>query len=486
MSKEILNLKPQQLWKHFYDLSQIPRPTGQMAEVTKFVIDFGKSLGLEVKQDKVGNVLIVKPATAGMENAPVVILQSHLDMVPQKNNDVTHDFTKDPIETTIEGNIVKAKSTTLGSDNGIGVAAMMAILEDKSLKHGKLEALFTIDEEVGMVGAIGLQPGFLSGSILLNLDTEEIGELCVGCAGGADVNADWHFKEVEVPEGDVAYKIELKGLRGGHSGTEIHLGRANANKLMFYFLKEAVSNYEVRLSKVDGGSLRNAIPRESVAIVTLPVEDEQDFLELVQEYEDIYKEEYKASEIIEKLSFKAVKTEVPATLIPEEIQDSLINAVIGCQNGVIGMLTEFEGIVETSTNLASVKSAPGKIEAKMLTRSSSETRKDEICSSLESVFALAGAKVSIENPYPGWQPNAQSNTLNMMADLYEEMYNEKAHVVVVHAGLECGIILSSTPGLDIVSFGPTILNAHSPDEYVEIDTVAKFYDYLIKTLERVK
>lgn len=484
MSKEILNLKPQQLWKHFFDLTQIPRPTGQMEEVTKFVINFGKSLGLEVKQDKVGNVLIIKPATTGMEKVPVVILQSHLDMVPQKNSDVKHDFTKDPIETHIDGDKVKARSTTLGADNGIGAAAMMAVLEDKTLKHGKIEALFTIDEEVGMVGAIGLQPGFLSGDILLNLDTEEIGELCVGCAGGTDVNADWHFKDVEVPEGDVAYKVTLKGLRGGHSGTEIHLGRANANKLMFQFLKEAVSSDEVRLSEVDGGSLRNAIPRESYAIVTLPEEDVTDFLDLVSEYEDIYKEEYKAVE--PNLSFKAEKVALPKTLIPEEIQDSVINAVVGCQNGVIGMLTEFEGIVETSTNLASVKSTPGHIAAKMLTRSSSETRKDEICSSLESVFALAGAKVSIENPYPGWQPNAHSETLNMMAALYEEMYNEKAHVVVVHAGLECGIILGSTPGLDIVSFGPTILNAHSPDEYVVIDTVAKFYDYLVKTLERVK
>ncbi|MDU1890547.1 MAG: aminoacyl-histidine dipeptidase [Dysgonomonas sp.] len=484
MSKEILNLKPQQLWKHFYDLTQIPRPTGQMEEVTKFVINFGKSLGLDVKQDEVGNVLITKPATPGMENVPVVILQSHLDMVPQKNSDVKHDFTKDPIDPWVDGNLVRARSTTLGADNGIGAAAMMAVLEDNTLKHGKIEALFTIDEEVGMVGAMGLKPGFLSGDILLNLDTEEIGELCVGCAGGADVNADWHFKDVEVPTGDVAYKVNVKGLKGGHSGTEIHLGRANANKLLFYFLKEAVSNYEVRLSFVDGGSLRNAIPREAYAIVTLPEEDVADFMELVEEYEGIFKEEYKAVET--NLSFKAEKTDLPTTLIPEEIQDSLINAVVGCQNGVIGMLTEFEGIVETSTNLASIKSAPGHIAAKMLARSSSETRKGEICSSLESVFALAGAKVSIENPYPGWQPNAKSDTLNMMSALYTEMYGEKAHVVVVHAGLECGIILSSTPGLDIVSFGPTILNAHSPDEYVEIDTTERFYEYLIKTLERIK
>lgn len=484
MSKEILKLKPTQLWKHFYDLTQIPRPTGQMKEVTKFVMDFGKSLGLDVKQDKTGNILITKPASKGMEKAPVIILQSHLDMVPQKNNDVKHDFAKDPIQTVVEGNIVKAKSTTLGADNGIGAAAMMAVLEDKKLKHGKIEALFTVDEEVGMVGATGLKKGFVSGSILLNLDTEEIGELCVGCAGGVDVNADWEFKDVKTPKGDIAYTITLKGLRGGHSGTEIHLGRANANKLMAYFLKEAVSNYEVRLASIDGGSLRNAIPREAVAVVTLPEEDEKDFLKLVKKYEKRFKEEYKAVE--SNISLKAAKNDTPKTVIPEEIQDSLINAVVGCQNGVISMLTDFVGIVETSTNLASVKSEPGKISAKMLARSSSEDRKDEIASSLESVFALAGAKVTIENGYPGWQPNAQSSTLNMMSSLYKDLYKEDAHVVVVHAGLECGIILSSTPGLDIVSFGPTILNAHSPDEYVEIDTTERFYEYLIKTLEKIK
>jgi len=486
MAKDILKLKPLKLWEYFYELTQIPRPTGHMKAVTKYMVDFGKSLGFETKQDKVGNVLITKPASKGMEKAPTVILQSHLDMVPQKNSNVKHNFEKDPIDAHIDGKNVRASSTTLGADNGIGAAAAMAVLADRSLKHGKIEALFTIDEEVGMIGAFGLKKGFLTGSILLNLDTEELGELCVGCAGGADVNADWQFKDVDVPKGDIAYKLSLTGLRGGHSGTEIHLGRANANKLMFQFLKEAVSKYEVRLSWIDGGSLRNAIPREAFAIVTLPEEDEKDFLKLAKKYLTIYKEEYKAIE--NNITFEAEKTDVPKTLIPEEIQDGLINAVVGCQNGVISMLSDeaFLGIVETSTNLASVKSSAGKIEAKMLTRSSSETRKAEICSSLESVFALAGAKVSIENPYPGWQPNAQSKTLDVMANLYKKMFGEQAHVVVVHAGLECGIILSSTPGLDIVSFGPTILNAHSPDEYVVIDTVEPFYNYLTKTLELLK
>lgn len=486
MSKEILSLKPQRLWEHFYQLTQIPRPTAQMDEVTKFISDFGKSLGLETKKDKVGNVLITKPATTGMENAPVVILQSHLDMVPQKNADVKHDFTKDPIDAYIDGNKVKARSTTLGADNGIGVAAIMAVLEDKTLKHGKIEALFTIDEEVGMTGAFGLEPGFLSGNILLNLDTEDEGELCVGCAGGADVNATFQYKDVEVPKGDIAFKVNLTGLRGGHSGGEIHQGRANANKLMFRFLKEAVQNYEVRLSSIDGGSLRNAIPREAFAIVTVPAEDEKDLTDLVGEWEAVFKDEYKSIE--PNLSFKIEKTDLPATLIPEEIQDGLIHAVCACQNGPISILTDsiFAGTVETSTNLASVKSKPGIVEAQMLARSSSETRKEEICSALESAFSLAGAKVEIDGEYPGWQPNAKSKTLDIMSSIFEEMFGRPADVKVVHAGLECGIILASTPGLDIVSFGPTILNPHSPDEFVEIDTVERFYKYLTTTLERLK
>lgn len=487
MSKDILELKPKALWEYFYQLTQIPRPTGHMEAVTKHVVEFGKSLGLETKQDQVGNVIIVKPASVGMESAPTVILQSHLDMVPQKNSDVNHDFYKDAIDAHIDGNKVKARSTTLGADNGIGVAAMMAVLADNSLTHGKIEALFTIDEEVGMVGAFGLTPGLLTGSIMLNLDTEEDGELCVGCAGGADVNISFQYKEVDVPEGDVAYKVSLTGLRGGHSGTEIHLGRANANKLIFRFLKEAVSGYEVRLSEINGGSLRNAIPREAFAIVTLPEEDEADFLELVDEYEDIFQDEYTGIE--NKLSFKAAKTDLPKTLIPEEIQDSLIHAIVGCVNGPISVLQQsaFAGTVESSTNLASVKSSEGRIDAKMLVRSSSESRKEEVCSALDSIFALAGAKVDIENGYPGWQPNSDSKTLKLMSEIYKEMTGKEPVIQVVHAGLECGIILDATGlSLDIVSFGPTILNAHSPDEYIEIDTVEPFYNYLLKTLERLK
>ncbi|BES62571.1 aminoacyl-histidine dipeptidase [Dysgonomonas capnocytophagoides] len=484
MSKEILKLKPKNVWKHFYELTQIPRPTGHTKAVEKYVVDFAKGLNLDVKQDKVGNVLITKPASKGMENAPTVILQSHLDMVPQKNSDVQHDFLKDPIETVIDGNIVKAKSTTLGADNGIGAAAILAVMEDDSLVHGKIEGLFTIDEEEGMVGAFGLEPGFLTGSILLNLDTEEEGELCIGCAGGIDENVSWQYKDVEAPAGDAAVKVSLKGLKGGHSGGEIHLGRANANKLMFRFLKEAVRSLDARLASVEGGSLRNAIPREAFAVLTVLPENAEALMDLVDDYNDLYCEEF--AEIETNLTLKAEKVDLPKTVLPEEIQDDVINAVVACPNGVISMLQSFPGIVESSTNIASVKSGEGKVEIKFLTRSSSESKKEALDSMIESVFSLADAKVEAVNGYPGWQPNAHSKVLEVMKSLFVSQFGREPQVQVVHAGLECGIILGSTPGLDIVSFGPTIMNPHSPDEFVEIDTVERFYHYLTAILSELK
>lgn len=483
---EILGLSPASVWKFFDDFNQIPRPTGQMKEICKYVVDFGKSLNLEVSQDKVGNVLIKKPASKGYEGAKTVILQSHMDMVPQKNSDIKHDFSKDPIRTYIDGEWVKARSTTLGADNGIGCAMMMAVLEDNTLKHPAIEAFFTVDEEVGMDGAFGLKKGFLSGAMMLNLDTEEDGDLCVGCAGGADANILFQFKpDKEIDKGDVAFKISLTGLKGGHSGTQIHLGHANANKLMNRFLKDVVKNYEARLASINGGSLRNAIPRESFAVITIPEQLSDDLIDLVKEYELLFREEYNGIE--NAISFKAEKTDLPASLIPEEVQDDLINSIEGCINGVVSMLADFPGVVESSLNLALVESSEGKIEVKLLIRSSSESRKSWVCSAVESIFVLAGAKVEFDGIYPGWQPNAGSELLNLMTKIYMEKYGSRPNVNVIHAGLECGIIQSNSGlKLDIVSFGPTITGAHSPDEAVHIEAVGKSYDYLLAILENIK
>lgn len=482
---EILSLKPNNVWKFFNDLAGIPRPTGHTQRVAKYVMDFGKSIGLEVEQDEVGNVLIRKLASKEFEGLKPVILQSHLDMVPQKNADVEHDFLNDPLSIYVDGDVVRARSTTLGADNGMGCAMMLAVLEDTTLKHPAIEALFTIDEEVGMDGANGLQLGFLKGEKMLNLDTEVDGELCIGCAGGRDVNVSFNFKpDTDIDKGDVAYKISLRGLNGGHSGIQIHLGRANANKLMNRFLKDAVANYEARISSVEGGSLRNAIPRESFVVLTIPEELSEDLMDLVDEYEQQFRDDFEGIE--ENITFVAERVDMPEYLIPEEIQDDLINAVEACPNGVISYLADFPGVVESSLNLALVRSNKDNIEIKLLVRSSSESRKDWICSSVESLFQLAGAKVEFDGDYPGWQPDAHSELLTKMVELYLDKYGERPNIAVIHAGLECGIIQSKMEqNMDIVSFGPTITGAHSPDESVDIKSVEKCYDYLVNLLEKL-
>ena len=481
MAAEIRNLSPQHVWGYFHDLTQIPRPTGHMDAVTRYILAFGKESGLETLQDKTGNIVIRKPATPGMEHCKTVIIQGHLDMVPQKNAATVHNFETDPIDAYIDGDWVTARDTTLGADNGIGVALALAVLSDNTLKHGPVEALFTVDEEVGMDGAFGLKPGFLKGEILINADSEEEGELFVGCAGGADLNISFQFKEdIAIPEGDVAVKLSLTGLKGGHSGVDIHLGRANANKLMFRFLKEAVRDYGARLSSIDGGSLRNAIPREAVAIITIPGDNVEALWELVADYQDMFRTEYQGIE--ESVLFVAEPAELPASLIPEEIQDDLINAIEGCQNGVISMLADFPGTVETSTNLASVKKSDQLIEIKILTRSSSESRKEQICSSLESVFALAGAKVEYGSSYGGWQPNIKSEILGVMQRVYEQKFGRTPNVKVMHAGLECGIIQTVYPDMDMISFGPDLQYPHSPDERVSISSVQTVWTFLTETL----
>ena len=481
MAAEIRNLSPQHVWGYFHDLTQIPRPTGHMDAVTRYILAFGKESGLETLQDKTGNIVIRKPATPGMEHCKTVIIQGHLDMVPQKNAATVHNFETDPIDAYIDGDWVTARDTTLGADNGIGVALALAVLSDNTLKHGPVEALFTVDEEVGMDGAFGLKPGFLKGEILINADSEEEGELFVGCAGGADLNISFQFKEdIAIPEGDVAVKLSLTGLKGGHSGVDIHLGRANANKLMFRFLKEAVRDYGARLSSIDGGSLRNAIPREAVAIITIHGDNVEALWELVADYQDMFRTEYQGIE--ESVLFVAEPAELPASLIPEEIQDDLINAIEGCQNGVISMLADFPGTVETSTNLASVKKSDQLIEIKILTRSSSESRKEQICSSLESVFAFAGAKVEYGSSYGGWQPNIKSEILGVMQRVYEQKFGRTPNVKVMHAGLECGIIQTVYPDMDMISFGPDLQYPHSPDERVSISSVQKVWTFLTETL----
>ena len=482
-SKDIRNLEPKALWNNFYSLTQIPRPSGKKEKIGQFLVEFGKSLGLETLQDEIGNVLVRKPATPGMEDRQAVVLQSHMDMVPQKNSNVDHDFEKDPIDAFVDGEWVRANSTTLGADNGIGVAAAMSILQSTDIPHPAVEMFITVEEETGMFGAFGLQPDFLKGDILINMDSEDEGELYVGCAGGLDANITFRYSEVEVPEGDVAYKLSLTGLKGGHSGVDINLQRANANKLMFRFLKTAVAELEARLCCIEGGNLRNAIPREAFSVITVPKGNEDGLLNAVAEFEALFTDEFSGVE--EGISFKAEPTDRIKGLMPEEIQDDLINAITACPNGVYRFIPEVPEVVETSNNVAIVKSDGEKVEVKCLIRSSVESRKEELASMIESAFSLAGAKVEFSGAYPGWKPNLDSPILKKMINVYETNYGKTPKIMIIHAGLECGILGTHYPQMDMISFGPTIRFPHSPDEKVNIETVQKFWDYLQKTLAEI-
>lgn len=484
MATEIKSLVPQAVWGYFYDLTQIPRPTGQTLAAQEYVMALGQQLGLTAERDAVGNIIVRKPATAGMEERPTVTLQAHLDMVPQANQGTQHNFATDPIDAYIDGEWVKARGTTLGADNGIGAAYAMAILANTSLKHGPLEALFTIDEEVGMVGANGLQPGFSRGDILINLDSEDECELFVGCAGGIDVEASLEYKdENPTPDGDIAVRVSLTGLKGGHSGMDIILGRGNANKLMNRFLKEAIQGYGARLASFEGGSLRNAIPREAFAVVTIPAEEADSLWELGSDYLDTLRKEYHGIE--ENICFTLERTELPQTVIPEEIQDGVINSIEACINGVCSMLTSFPGIVESSTNMARIRFGSGYFEAYFLVRSSLESRKYQVASSIESAMSLCGARVTFGGAYNGWAPNADSRILGIMKQAYMETLGIEAEVKVIHAGLECGIIQGVMPEMDMISVGPNIRHPHSPDEKVEIASVEKTWRVLCRTLELV-
>lgn len=483
MNKEIFKLEPQRLWKHFYSLTQIPRPSKHENAVVDFMVKFGKDNGLETIVDEVGNVIIRKPATPGMENRKGVVLQGHLDMVPQKNSDKAHDFVKDPIEAFIDGEWVTANGTTLGADNGIGVAATMAVLEAKDLVHGPVEGLFTIDEETGMTGAFGLKPGLLKGDILMNLDSEDEGELYVGCAGGLDASIKFDFKPVAVPSDVNAYRIAITGLKGGHSGMDIILGRANSIKLLFRFLYHVEKSLGVRVSSIDGGSLRNAIPREAFAVVVVPSVNTAKFEQAVAEYFNIYKAEFSATE--PSLAFVTEKTQMPKTVLDNQVQANVIRAFFGCPNGVIRMSDAMPGLVETSNNLARVYSDDNSVNGQCLMRSSVESSKDALADKMAAVFELAGAKINFTGGYPGWKPNPSSPILKVMQDVYKAKYGKIPEIKAIHAGLECGLLGGVYPNWDMISFGPTIRFPHSPDEKVNVATVQKFWDYLVEVLKNV-
>ncbi len=480
----IKDLKPTAVWQNFYKLTQVPRPSNHEEKAREFMLEWAKENNIEAEIDEAGNIIMRKPATPGMENRKGVILQGHLDMVPQKNEDTVHDFEKDPIQAYVDGEWVRAKGTTLGADNGMGVAAGMAMLTATDIPHGPLEVLITATEETGMDGANGLKPGVLKGDILLNLDSETEGELYVGCAGGIDATIEFNYKEEPVPTGMKAYRIAVKGLKGGHSGMDINLGRGNSNKLLFRFLKTYAKDLGLRLSTVSGGTLRNAIPRESFAVIVLPSENVSKLQAALQETEVIYKTELNAKE--PTLQVTAEETPMPAFIIDTCTQFRLTNSVLACPNGAVRMIDSMPDTVETSNNLAIVQSEKGKIIIKTLLRSSVETAKAALAQSIQAVFELASAdEIIFDGEYPGWKPNPDSVILKEMQEIYEKLYGKKPAIMAIHAGLECGLLGSKYPNWDMISFGPTLCSPHSPDERVNIASVEKFWEYLKATLKNI-
>lgn len=481
---EIKDLKPQIVWKNFYSLTQIPRPSKKEGKVSEFLYNFGKSLGLETIRDEAGNIIVRKPATPGMENRKGVILQGHMDMVPQKNADKVHDFEKDPIEAWTDGEWVRAKGTTLGADNGLGVAVAMSVLESKDLKHGPVEMLVTVDEETGMTGARALKPGLLQGDILINLDSETEGELYVGCAGGIDITAERSYASVPAPEGYEPFLLSVKGLKGGHSGMDINLYRANANKVAARTLLPLLRDMGVKLVSIDGGSLRNAIPREAFAKVLVPVAAVAKVKESVAETEAAVKAEYAATDPDASIRLEPC-TESCAEYIEDAAALAAIRAVSGCPDGVWRMSDAVPGLVETSNNTAIVKSEDGKISIKTLMRSSVDTAKEAMAEEARAVFELAGFNVKFSGGYPGWAPNSSSPILHIMKDVYKNLFGTEPAVMAVHAGLECGILGGAYPHWDMVSCGPTILSPHSPDERANVGTVEKWWKFVTATLENI-
>lgn len=484
MSQEIRNLEPKALWNKFADLNAVPRPSKKEERVIAFMKDFGKKLGLETIGDEVGNVIIKKPATAGMENRKTIVMQSHLDMVHQKNNDTVFDFDTQGIEMYVDNGWVRAKGTTLGADNGLGVATIMAILESTDIPHPAIEALFTIDEETGMTGAMGLKGGLLDGEILLNLDTEEDDEIDIGCAGGIDVTATAEYDEEDTPEGSVGYSITVKGLQGGHSGMDIHKGLGNANKIMNRLLFDGFDNFGLQISEIKGGSLRNAIPRESVAKVIIAKVYDEAFVFDMQEIVNEIKTEFKTMEPNLEILFEKLDT-VPAKVMPSIAQFYFVRAMYTAHNGVYRMSADFDDLVETSNNIAKVIVGEGKLSVQCLTRSSVESSKMDLANALRSAFELMGCEVEFTGSYPGWTPNAKSEILDILTGIYEKQNGSKPNVVACHAGLECGILGTNYPDMDMISFGPTIKGAHSPDERADIASAQKYWKFVLEILKNI-
>lgn len=483
MSKKIQELEPTILWKNFADLNEVPRGSKKEERVIAFMQDFGKKLGLETLTDETGNVLIKKPATSGMEDRKKIVLQSHLDMVHQKNNDTEFDFDSEGIKMFIDGDWVKADGTTLGADNGIGVATMMSLLQSTDIPHPAMEALFTIDEETGMTGAFGLKPGFLEGEILLNLDTEDDDELTIGCAGGVNVNADKDYEEVEVPSDFQSFQLTIKGLSGGHSGMEIHKGLGNANKLMNRLIYQLVEEFDLGIQQIEGGGLRNAIPRESTAVVAASASNKDSFLKICKQFESEIKDEYGVTD--PQLFFEVKEVNFDSKMSKPAFTKQLTEAIYAVPVGIIRMSSTMEGLVQTSNNLAQVSMKNGHLRCLCLCRSAIETEKKDAVRAIQSAFTIIDADFSTDGDYPGWVPRPQSDIVELMSKMYEEKFNEKPRVMAGHGGLECGIIGSNYPKMDMVSFGPTIEGPHSPDEKVKISSVQKFWGFLLDVLKAI-
>ena len=483
MGKVLGHLEPKLVWNYFEEICQYPRPSKKEEKIAEYVFSVGKKLGLQTEKDKFGNILIRKPATKGKENLKTVVLQSHIDMVCEKNRGVEHDFDNDPIQPFVDGDWVKAKGTTLGADNGIGVAASLAVLEANDIEHGPIEALFTLDEETGLTGANRLKKGWLKADILINMDSEEIGILYIGCAGGKDTIAKLKAKLEKAPKNYSAFEINVMGLKGGHSGIDILLGRGNAIKILNRVIWGYSENNILRLASINGGSKHNAIPREAFAVVAVPKKDEKKLKKFVKKFNDEVKPEYKSVE--PDLNVSIQKHEMPDKFIGEKVQRNLINALYSAPHGVIKMSNDIPGLVETSTNLAVVETVGKNINIVTSQRSSVESERVDMTNMVTSVFNLAGGSVTYNDGYPGWKPDVDSDILKVFKSTYKNIYGKEPEVAAIHAGLECGIIKEKYPDMDMISFGPTMIGVHSPDEKLQISTVPEFYKQLVNVLKNI-